>query len=254
MARLHFAGEDPIGKSLHLKLADLSDQSIEEDRPRVIVGVVGSVKHWGLSAAAPPAMYVSHRQHVWVFPGGTSMSHLFRNLLVRTSSNPLNFASALRQVVARADKTQVVFDIMTMEQSLSEGFAYRRFYMQLFGIFSGLAVVLAIVGIYGVMSYSVSRRTREIGVRVALGAGRPSILRLVVKQGLKLTLMGVTTGIAGAMALTRLIANLLYGVKAIDPLTLGIVSFLLIGVGLAASYVPARRATRVDPISALRYQ
>lgn len=254
MARLHFAREDPIGRMLQVKLADLSGQSVEEDRPRVIVGVVGNVKHWGLSADAPPAMYVSHRQHAWVFPGGTSMSHLFRNLLIRTSSNPINLASALRQVVAQADKNQVVFDIMTMEQDLSEQLVYWRFYVKLYGIFSGLAVVLAVVGIYGVMSYSVSRRTREIGVRVALGAGRHSVLRLVVRQGLRLTLIGVAIGIAGAMALARLIANLLYGVKAIDPLTLGIVALLLAGVGLVASYIPARRAMKVDPVTALRYE
>jgi putative ABC transport system permease protein len=254
MARLHFAGEDPIGKTLHLKLADLSEQSVEEDRPRVIVGVVGSVKHWGLSAAAPPAMYVSHRQHVWVFPGGTSMSHLFRNLLVRASSNPMNFASVLRQVVAQADKTQVVFNIMTMEQSLSEGLAYRRFYMQLFGIFGGLAVVLAVVGIYGVMSYSVARRTHEVGIRMATGAQRRHILKLVVGHGLKLALIGVAIGIGGSLALTRLLAQYLYEVKPTDPLTLVAVAIVLTAVALGASYIPARRAMKVDPVVALRYE
>jgi putative ABC transport system permease protein len=254
MARLHFAGEDPIGKTLHLKLADLSEQSVEEDRPRVIVGVVGSVKHWGLSAAAPPAMYVSHRQHVWVFPGGTSMSHLFRNLLVRASSNPMNFASVLRQVVAQADKTQVVFNIMTMEQSLSEGLAYRRFYMQLFGIFGGLAVVLAVVGIYGVMSYSVARRTHEVGIRMATGTQRRHILKLVVGHGLKLALIGVAIGIGGSLALTRLLAQYLYEVKPTDPLTLVAVAIVLTAVALGASYIPARRAMKVDPVVALRYE
>jgi putative ABC transport system permease protein len=166
----------------------------------------------------------------------------------------MSLASSLRQVVAQVDKDQAVFDIMPVEQRLSEWLGYQRFYMQLFGIFAALAVFLAVVGIYGVMSYSVARRTHEIGVRVAIGASRGSVLFLVLRQALKLTLAGVAIGIVAAIGLTRLIANRLYGVKAVDPLTFTIVSLVLIGVGLFASYIPARRATRIDPVVALRYE
>jgi putative ABC transport system permease protein len=141
----------------------------------------------------------------------------------------MNLASLLRQVVAQVDRDQAVFDIMPMEQHLSDWVGYQRFYMQLFGIFAALAVFLAVVGIYGVMSYSVARRTHEIGVRIAIGIG-------------------------AAIGLTRLIANWLYGVKPVDPLTFTVVSLALIGVGLLASYIPARRAARVDPVVALRYE
>ena len=130
----------------------------------------------------------------------------------------------------------------------------QRFAMQLFGIFAALAVILAVVGIYGVMSYSVSRRTHEFGLRLALGAGRDEVLKLVLRQGLKLSLIGVAIGIAGALAMTRLVSGFLYGVKASDPLTFAAVSLLLILVALAASYMPARRATAVDPMAALRYE
>ena len=254
MVRLHFPGEDPIGKMLHLQFADGSGYSVLEDQPRQIVGVVGDARHWGLSDDPPPTLYVPHLQHIWVYPGGTSLRHLSRTFFVRTTSNPMKLAGALRQIVAQVDKDQAVFDIMPMEQRLSEWLGYQRFYMQLFGIFAALAVFLTVVGIYGVMSYSVARRTHEIGVRVAIGASRGRVLFLVLRQALMLTLAGVAIGIGAAIGLTRLIANWLYGVKAVDPLTFTIVSLILIGVGLLASYIPARRATRIDPVVALRYE
>jgi len=253
MARLHFPTEDPIGKMLQVEFS-AGGLSILEDQPRQIVGVVGDVRHWGLYGDPPPTLYVPHLQHIWVSPSGISIYHLFRTFFVRTTSNPMNLASSLRQVVAQVDRDQAVFDIMPMEQSLSEWLGYQRFYMQLFGIFAALAVFLAVVGIYGVMSYSVARRTHEIGVRVALGASRGSVLFLVLRQALMLTLAGVAIGIGAAIGLTRLIANRLYGVKPVDPLTFTIVSLVLIAVGLLASYVPARRATKVDPVVALRYE
>jgi putative ABC transport system permease protein len=143
---------------------------------------------------------------------------------------------------------------MTVEQFFARWAAPQRFYMQLFGIFAGLAVFLAAVGIYGVMSFSVSRRTHEIGVRMALGAGRGDVLRLVIVRGLKITVIGVAIGIAASVALTRLIAQFLYGVKPTDPLTFVAVALLLTVVALAASYIPARRATKIDPMVALRHE
>ena len=237
-----------------MKFGDISGISVDEDRPREIVGIVGSVKYWGLRSDPPAAMYVPYRQHMSEYPGGTSRTRLRKTLLVRTASNPGGLAGTLPRIVAEVDKNQAVFDIMSMEQVLSEWLAPQRFAMRLFGIFAGLAVILAVVGIYGVMSYSVSMRTHEIGVRLALGAERRDVLKLVLGQGLKLAVIGVAIGIAGAFALTRLVAGFLYGVTATDPATFAGVSLLLIVVALAASYVPAWRATRVDPIVALRHE
>jgi putative ABC transport system permease protein len=253
MARKHFPGEDPIGKMLQVEFS-AGGLSVLEDQPRQIVGVVGDVRYWGLYGDPPPTLYVPHLQHIWVSPSGISLYHLSRTFFIRTSTNPMILASSLRQVVAQVDRDQPVFDIMPMEQSLSDWVGYQRFYMQLFGIFASLAVFLAVIGIYGVMSYSVARRTHEIGIRVAIGASRGRVLLLVLRQALKLTLAGVAIGIGAAIGVTRLIANWLYGVKPVDPLTFTIVSLVLIGVGLLASYIPARRAARVDPVVALRYE
>jgi putative ABC transport system permease protein len=251
LARRYFPGEDPIGKMLQVEFRQ-AGLSILEDQPRQIVGIVGDVRHWGLYNDPPPTLYVPDLQHIWVSPSGVSMRHLFRTLFIRTSSNPMKLASSLRQVVAQVDRDQAVFDIMPMEERLSTWVAYQRFYMELFGIFAGLAVILAVIGIYGVMSYSVARRTHEIGVRVAIGASRGRVLFLVLRRALWLTLAGVAMGIGAAIGLTRLIANRLYGVKPVDPLTFTIVSLVLIGVGLLASFIPARRAAKVNPVEALR--
>jgi putative ABC transport system permease protein len=157
-------------------------------------------------------------------------------------------------VVAQVDKQQAVYDIMTMEQRLSQELSFYRIHVQLFGIFSGMAVFMAVLGIYGVMSYSAKRRTHEIGVRMTLGATTGTILKLVVGTGLKLTLIGIALGVAAALLLTRLMAHLLFEVKPFDAATFTIISVALIGVGLMASYLPARRATKVDPMLALRYE
>ncbi len=219
MVRKHFPAEDPVGKMLQVEFR-AAGLSVLEDQPRQIVGVVGDVRHWGLYGDPPPTLYVPDLQHIWVSPSGISMRHLFRTFFIRTNANPMILASSLRQVVAQIDRDQAVFDIMPMEQRLSDWLGYQRFYMQLFGIFAALAVFLAVIGIYGVMSYSVARRTHEIGVRVAIGASRGRVLFLVLRQALMLTLAGVAIGIGAAIGLTRLIANWLYGVKAVDPLHL----------------------------------
>jgi putative ABC transport system permease protein len=238
-ARRFFPGEDPLGKR------------IDEDGSRTrhsffeVVGVVGSVKHASLSADARPAMYVSYEQSGW----------LSMTLTVRTAAgDPANLAAAVRREVSAVDKDQPVTKISTMGETFARAVAPQRFNMLLLGIFAAVAMILATVGIYGVISYTVSQRSREMGIRIALGASRRDILKLVVGQAMLMALVGVVVGLAGALALTRLMSGLLYGVSATDPSIFVSISLLLAAVALLASYLPARRAMKVDPIIALHYE
>jgi putative ABC transport system permease protein len=254
MVRRYFAGKDALGKLFSVTFGDLSGRSVTEDRPREIVGVIGDMRHHGLDEDAPPAVYVPDRQHIWVYPGGTSQIHLSKILFIRTASNPLGLAETVRRIVGSVDKDETVSNITTVEQAYSDSLAPWLFFMRLFAVFSTLAISLAVVGIYGVTSYTVSRRTHEIGVRLALGAGKRHVMALVLRQGLKLTLIGIAVGTAGAFGLMRLIANMLFGVTPTDPVTFVVMAVLLAGVSLAACYFPARRATRLDPMAALRHE
>jgi putative ABC transport system permease protein len=237
-ARQHFQNEDPLGQGLILALPD--GPGIE------IVGVVRHVKHAGLDerAAGSPQFYLNFNQR------RSSASHL----LVRSEVDPLSLAGAVRDQVWALNKDQPVYNVRTMQQLVSQSIAPRRFSALLMVIFGFVALVLASIGLYGMMSYSVSQRTSEIGIRVALGAQRRDVLTMVIKQAIGLALLGVVAGLVTALALARLLRNLLFGVGAADPLTFGVVAFVLFGVALAASLVPARRATKVDPMVALRYQ
>ena len=235
LARICWPNENPIGKHFIV--------GFEKD-PREIVGVVGSIKQTTLDAAARPAMYLPNLQSP--NPGMT--------VLVRTSGAPLAMAAAVRDQVWAIDKNVPVTQIQTMEQVFGTSVAQPRFSMLVVGLFAALALVLASVGIYGVMAYSVSRRVHEIGVRMALGARTGQVLQLVLKEGLTLTLLGIAIGLVGAFGLTRVMATLLFGVSAKDPFTFAGVSILLAAVALLACYVPARRATKVDPLVALRYE
>jgi putative ABC transport system permease protein len=176
----------------------------------------------------------------------------FVSFVVRTAANPESLVQPVSNAIYSIDNEQALTDIRTMEQVLAESLSDRRFNMTLLLAFAGVALVLAAVGVYGVMNYTVTLRRRELGIRMALGAATSDVLRLVLGQGLTLTLIGVAAGLIAAFALTRLMASLLYGVTATDYLTFVSVSAVLIGVGLAASYVPARRATKVNPTIALR--
>jgi putative ABC transport system permease protein len=178
----------------------------------------------------------------------------YMTLAVRTSSNPLELAHPIEAQVWAVDKDQPVADVMTLEEVLSKSVAEPRFRTLLLGIFAGLALSLALVGVYGVMSYTVAQRTHEIGVRMALGAERGNVLKLVVRQGLALSFMGLAAGLMVALALTRFLVSFLYDVRATDPATFVVVSLALAAAGLMASYIPARRATKVDPMVALRYE
>ena len=187
-------------------------------------------------------LYVPHAQDSqWNFMG----------LVIRTAGDPAAFATTLRHEVQALDKDQPIYNVRTMDDVVANSLGTRRVSMQLFTVFGCAALLLAAVGIYGVMAYSVTQRTQEIGIRMALGAQKSDILRLVVKQGMTLTLIGVFAGLAGAFALTRVIANLLFGVGASDPLTFIAISLLLIAVSLISCYLPARRAARLNPVVAL---
>lgn len=236
LARKYFGNEDPLGKRITLK----------GDATRVIVGVVGDVKHSALDEEANPQIYRSLAQ--LQFPA-TSMS-----LAVRTSGNPMQMLAAVRGQVWAVDKNQPVTNIETMERLMDKSVAPRRFNLLLLGVFALVGLALASVGLYGVMSYTVTQRTREIGVRMALGAQASDVLRLVIGEGIKLALIGVLLGLGGALALTRLLTTLLFGVSATDPLTFVVIAAVLITVALLACWLPARRATQVDPLLALRHE
>ncbi|HSD46427.1 MAG TPA: ABC transporter permease [Pyrinomonadaceae bacterium] len=232
----YFPNEDPIGRRI---VFDGDDERIE----REIVGVVADVRRNGLDVEAEPEMYVSHVQS----------PERRLNLMIRSDAQDAShLVQAARAQVKAFDPNQIIWRTQTLEDLLSTSVAPRRFNMLLLGVFAGVALVLAAVGLYGVMSYSVSWRTHEIGIRMALGAERADVLRLVVRQGMTMTLIGLALGLVGAFLLSRVIAGLLYGVSAKDPLTFAGVSIVLLVVALLACLLPARRATRVNPIVALR--
>jgi len=217
-----------------------------------VVGVVGDVKSY-LDQPAEPTTFIPAAQA----KAGTS--NLFegwfpRSIVVRTTGNPLILDQALREAVAATDPLVPTGAVRSMDQVLSHSLALRSFMMLLLSIFGGLALVLASVGIYGVIAFAVSQRTREIGVRMALGARPGDVLRMVLKEGLKLVAAGVAIGVAASLMLTRLLEGMVYGVRVRDPLIFALVNLLMVAVSLAACYVPARRATRVDPLVALRYE
>jgi putative ABC transport system permease protein len=178
----------------------------------------------------------------------------FATIVVRTAGDPEAMTAAVRSEMQAIDKDLPVYNIKTMEQVISESVAPRRLNMLLLGTFGGLALVLAAVGLYGVMSYSVSQRTREIGIRMALGANQRAVMKLVLSHGMILALIGVAVGVGASLLLTRLMSSLLYGVSVTDTATFAVISLMLIGVASVASYIPARRAMKVDPMVALRYE
>src|SRR5579864_1214801 len=246
MARTFWPDEDPMGK--HLKL-DL----VPEERSREVIGVVRDIKADRYQTKPQPAMYVPHAQMPLRYRGPYQWTRTNMSFVVRPSGDRKTVISALRQAAAEIDPNRPV-EFRTMEQVLGEQVQESRYYTLLLGIFAGVATLLAMVGIYGVMAYSVAQRTREIGIRMALGAGRSDVLKLVLRHSLLLIGIGLFAGLCGSLALTRLIQSQLWGVTATDPATFVIVSLLLILVSLTATFIPTRRAVQVDPTVALRYE
>ncbi len=235
MAHRFWPNQDPLGKQVKF---------VEDGSTGTVVGIVGDAKHYWLEDESRPQMYGSYTQQ----PG------LFATVVIRTTVEPLVLTESVRQALWKVDADQPMWKIRTVEFLVNRSVADRKFLMALMGIFASLALVLTMIGLYGVVSYLVNQRTQEIGIRMALGAQMGDILRMVLKQGMVLVLIGVALGLTAAWLMTRLMTHLLYQVSATDPLTFGAFALLLIAVALLACYLPARRATRVDPLVALRYE
>jgi predicted permease len=234
-------GVNPLGQKAAIYMKSLAENELQ---PSEIIGVVGDVHQIGLDTAPEPTVYWPHSE--LVYSGMT--------VLVRTSNDPFAMMSAARNELQQLDPELPMAAVATMDQLLADSLSRSRFTMLLLGIFAAVALLLAAVGVYGLIAYSVTQRTQELGIRIALGAQRRDVLRLVLAQGTRLTLLGVAIGVLAALAFSRLLSALLFGVSATDPLTFAGVAALLVIVALLACFIPARRATRVDPIVALRYE
>jgi putative ABC transport system permease protein len=237
MRRRFFPGEDPVGKRL---LVNYLDKQLTVE----IVGIVSDIKQESLNAPANAQIYLSYLQMPW----------FSSTLMVRTEVDPATLLVPIERALRSVDPAQSASGAKTMDQLLSDSVAQPRFYSLLLGGFAALALVLAIIGIYGVISYSVAQRTHEMGIRIALGAKPHDVQILVMKQAMMLVFFGGIIGLGGAVAVTRLLTKFLFEVTATDPTTLGAVASLIAVAALLACYIPARRATRVDPLVALRYE
>jgi putative ABC transport system permease protein len=236
MAKRYWPNANPIGQRIK--------ETSNERAWREIVGIVGSVRHRARGEEAKPEMFVPLSQ----VPPTTL------NVAVRTQVEQASFAATLRRSVTAIDANLPVFEVRTMEERLFESVAQPRFRTVLLGVFAALALVMAVIGLYAVMAVSVAQRTHELGIRIALGAQRRDVIGLILRQGIKLVSLGIVIGLAGAWALTRVLATLLYEVKPTDPLTFVAVPVLLIAMAILACWLPARQAASVDPLTALRYE
>jgi putative ABC transport system permease protein len=237
MAHQHFGNVDPIGRQLRIDM-------MSPITPSVIVGVVGDVKNADLTVKSRAMSYWPHPE----------LAYGAMTLTVRTAGDPLALAPAVEAQVHALDKDQPVSDVKTMDQWIAKSLAQTRFNSMLLTVFAALALLLAAIGIYGVISYAVSQRTSEIGIRLALGAAQRDILRMIVGNGIRLALIGLTAGSILAAGLSRTLTGLLFQTATTDPVTFAVVVGVLGAVAVIASYLPARRASRIAPVEALRYQ
>jgi predicted permease len=246
-AREYFPNEDPIGKRIHVGMYDVTPE---------IVGVVGHVKQWGLdqdgdanhpilAQAYMPFMQIPDR--FWIGPPSS-------RVVVRTKGSPAALVAAIREALEKMNSENLVYETRPLKEIVGDSLSNRQFSMVLLSVFAAIALLLSSIGIYGVISYVVGQRTHEIGIRIALGAQRSDVLHLMLGEGMKMAFIGVAIGVAMALGLTRLMVKMLYGISATDPMTFAGVAIVLTGVALAACYIPARRAMRVDPMVALRYE
>jgi putative ABC transport system permease protein len=240
LAREYFQNEDPLGKLIHLEVF-----SGKIDEGWEIVGIVGDVRQRGQAQNARPSVY---RPQAFSFGSGDGY------LVIRTAGSPLAMAESVRKAILEIDPAQPVANIRTMEDVLSTSVDQRRFILMLLGGFAGASLLLAAIGLYGVIAYGVSQQRHEIGIRIAMGAQASDVLQLVIGQGMKLASIGVGIGLVGSLALTRFLKKLVYGISTTDSATFALIALLILGVALIASYIPARRATKVDPLVAIRYE
>jgi putative ABC transport system permease protein len=247
LARKFFPGEDAIGKRITFGDPGKNPQWL------TIIGIAKDARQGDWAEKPYQETYIAALQNRdFLESPGAHMAYL--TVVARTSGDPAALTGAMKQAVWSFDRNLPVSEVITMDEAVSTATAEPRFQLLLLALFAGLALLLAAVGIYGVMSYTVARRTHEIGIRMSLGASRGRVLSLVVRQGMTLALAGSAAGIAGALVLSRWMTRLLYGVRATDPLTFLAVPVVLVGIALLATLIPARRATRIDPMIALRYE
>jgi putative ABC transport system permease protein len=249
-ARKYWPKGDPIGQRITIAKGLGADF---EEPTREITGIVGNIRETGLNAADQPVMYVPESQIT------DALNRLANSLIplswiIQTATDPASMTAAIQHEIQSADSQLAPSRIRTLDQVIAESSARQNFNVLLLAIFAGLALLLAAIGIYGLMSYTVEQRTQELGIRMALGASRGDMVKLVVRQGMLLTGIGLAIGLASAFGLSRLLANMLFGVKTTDPVTYAAVAVILVSVALLASYIPARRATKIDPMIALRYE
>jgi putative ABC transport system permease protein len=247
LARRFFANDDPIGKRVTLDF-------VPDERPREIIAVVGDTRSSRMQQEPSPTVYVPHVQQPTRWPGPQFADRAGMYFLLRTAGDPLKLVESVKRAVAEVDPSRPAANLRTVEQNLSQQTQFLRLYILLLGIFGGIAAVLAAIGIYGVMAYSVAERTREIGIRMALGAGSGDVVKMVLRHALLIVLIGLVAGLAGSFALTRVIKSALYGVTATDPATYVGISTLLLLVAIVACLIPTRRAVAVHPTIALRYE
>src|SRR4029453_18116822 len=257
-ARRHWRGVSALGKIISVNPPlSLVPKSIVEEARRAgtippdyepdrltVVGVADDVRYGGLDVSAVPVVYMPYAQ------GSEGLTNMF--VVVRTDRDPLSLAGAIRQQVAQVDSNQPGASIQTMRTRVDASLAQRRMQMNVLGLFAGMAILIAVLGIYGVMSYNVAQRAREIGIRLALGAARGDVIAVVMRQGMTMVGAGLVMGLAASAAITRVLRSLLFGVSPTDPLVFASIAVMLVATAAAAIYLPARRASRLDPVRMLR--